>query len=136
MLKQINDISVNRIDLVLTELAQTSILSLPGPDEPTLEIFDLVRQAKNQILAAADKMNSLTVTVLKATIELLNLLLEDYDNFVDENNLTKIIADEVQIRYAHMESQEPNGGVFPFNHIVIFHINSKIATKYSTAYMF
>ena len=110
LLKQINDISANRIDLVLSELAQTSILSLPGPDEPTLEIFDLVRLAKGQIIAAAERMNSLTITVLKATIEMLNILLEDYDNFVDENNLAKIIADEVQIRYAHMESQEPNGG--------------------------
>ncbi|EUB62286.1 Dynein heavy chain 5, axonemal [Echinococcus granulosus] len=110
LLKQIDDISVNRIDFVLSELSQTTILSLPGPDDPALEIFDLVRLAKGQILAAADTMNALTITVLKATVEMLNILLEDYDKFVDENNLEKIIADEVQIRYAHMENQEPNGG--------------------------
>lgn len=111
-MKRVNDISQNRIDKVLSELSRTPILNLPGPGDPTLEIFDLVLLAKNQIMAAADTMNVLTVTALKATVEMLNILLVDYDEFLDENNLSAIVADEVQIRYAHMESQDPNGSNF------------------------
>ncbi|VDN95862.1 unnamed protein product [Rodentolepis nana] len=109
LVKQVIDISVKRIDKTLTELSQTPILQLPGPDEQTPELFDLLRLAKDQIDTAADSMNSLTITALKSTVDMLNILLTDYDKFVDDNNLSDIINEEVQLRYAHMANQEQNG---------------------------
>lgn len=108
-MKQVTDISDNRIDKILTELSQTPILQLPGSDEQTPELFDLLRLAKDQIETAANSMNTLTITVLKSSVDMLNILLVDYDKFVADNNLSDIINEEVQLRYAHMESQEQNG---------------------------
>lgn len=127
LLKQLADIRVNRIEHVLIELSHTKMLALPGPDEPTPEIFDLVRLTKSQITTAAEGMNALTTTVLKATVELLNLILEDYDRYVDENNLASAIVEEVQIRYAHMESQDPSGGEWNIDDVYARAIHETIA---------
>lgn len=106
MMKQLSDIRKNRIEKLISDISNTKMLALPGMEEPAPEIMDLVRSTKTQILAAAEVMNSLTTTVLKATVEVLNLLLAEYDVYVDENKLSKAIEEEVAIRYAHMDSGE------------------------------
>lgn len=108
-MKRVNDISENQVENILAKISQTRILKLPGPDDQIPELFDLVRLMKDQIDTAAETMNTLTMTVLKSSVEMLNLLLDDYDKYVDANNLAELINDEVQLRYAHMESRDLNG---------------------------
>ncbi|BHF75291.1 Dynein heavy chain 5, axonemal [Sparganum proliferum] len=109
LMRQIKDIRNNRIDKVITDLGLTKMLDLPGPNDPCPEIMDLVRLTKQQTSVATEVMNNLTTSALKATVEMLNLLLHDYDQFVDENNLTAHIEMEVQLRLAHMDNQEGGG---------------------------
>ncbi|VDN11886.1 unnamed protein product [Dibothriocephalus latus] len=86
LIRQIIDIRNNRIDKVIGDLGLTKMLDLPGPNDPCPEIMDLVRLTKQQTTAATEGMNNLTTAALKATVEMLNLLLRDYD----QNSATSV----------------------------------------------